>query len=106
MVVGRKNISLALVELGNKEPTTRDKWLTVDAWNSLLFTQNEFDSSINFTIREFSRALNLLGVIHSLKVWTGNHTGTHVREKCWPVVDEDGKNTGKIQSACSVKLIS
>jgi hypothetical protein len=35
MVVERKIISSALVELGNEEPTTIDKWLTVDAWKKM-----------------------------------------------------------------------
>jgi hypothetical protein len=78
MVVARKIIISALVELGKEEPTTRDKWLTVDAWKSLLFTRYDFDTSIDFSIREFNKALNLLGAIR-LKVATGNNTG---REYC------------------------
>jgi hypothetical protein len=106
MVVARKIISSALVELGNEEPTTRDKWLTVDAWKKLLFTRYDFDSSsIDFTIRQFSHALNLLGSIR-LKVSTGNLTGTHVREKFCPVVNEDGKNTGKTQKKLFLLLAS
>jgi hypothetical protein len=105
MVVARKIISSALVELGNDEPTTRDKWLTVDAWKILLFTRYDFDSSIDFTIRQFSSALNLLGAVR-LKVWTGNHTGTHLREKFCPVVNEDGKNTGKTQKKLFLLLAS
>ena len=55
MVVARKIIISALVELGKEEPTTRDKWLTVDAWKSLLFTRYDFDTSIDFSIRELTR---------------------------------------------------
>jgi hypothetical protein len=80
MVLERKIISSALVELGKHEPTTRDKWLTVDAWRKLIFIHYDFDSEIDFTISDFNRALNLLGSIH-LKVATGNVTGTHAREK-------------------------
>jgi hypothetical protein len=82
MVVARKIIISALVELGKEEPTTRDKWLTVDAWKSLLFTRYDFDTSIDFSTREFNKALNLLGAIR-LKVSTGNLTGMHAREKCF-----------------------
>ena len=67
MVVPRKIISSALVELGKEEPTTRDKWLTVDAWKSLLYTCYDFDSTINFIISEFNRALHNMGAIR-LKV--------------------------------------
>ncbi len=63
MVVARKIIISALVELGKEEPTTRDKWLTVDAWKKLICIRYDFDTSIDFTIREFNKALNLLGAI-------------------------------------------
>ena len=78
MVVERKIISSALLELGKEGPTTRDKWLTVDAWKSLLYNHYDFDSSIDLSIREFSRALHNLGTIR-LKLSTGNNTG---REYC------------------------
>ena len=63
MFVTRKIISSALVELGKEEPTTRDKWLTVDAWKKLICIRYDFDTSIDFTIREFNKALDLLGAI-------------------------------------------
>jgi hypothetical protein len=78
MLVPRKIISSALVELGKEEPTTRDKWLTVDAWKKLICIRYDFDTSIDSSIREFRRALHSLGAIR-LKVSTGNNTG---REYC------------------------
>jgi hypothetical protein len=78
MVVAKKIISSALVELGNDEPTTRDKWLTVDAWKTLIYIHYDFDSNINFSASDSNRALNLLCAIR-LKVSTGNNTG---REYC------------------------
>jgi hypothetical protein len=51
MVVAKKNISSALVELGNDEPTTRDKLLTMDAWKKIIYTRYDFDSTIDFSIR-------------------------------------------------------
>ncbi len=67
MVVARKIIISALVELGKEEPTTRDKWLTVDAWKKLIYIRYDFDSIIDFTIGDSTWALNLLGAIR-LKV--------------------------------------
>ncbi len=67
MVVARKIITSALVELEKVEPTTRDKWLTVDAWEKLIWIHYDFVSTIDFSIGEFNRALNLLGAIR-LKV--------------------------------------
>jgi hypothetical protein len=78
MVVERKIISSALLELRNEEPTTRDKWLTVDAWKKIIYTRYDFDSTIDFSASDSNRALNLLGAIR-LKVSTGNNTG---REYC------------------------
>ena len=66
------------MELREEEPTTRDKWLTVDAWKKLIYIRYDFDSIIDFTIGDSTWALNLLGAIR-LKVSTGNNTG---REYC------------------------
>ena len=76
MVVARKIISSALVK---EEPTTRDKWLTVDAWKKLIYICYKFDASnINFVVSDLNRALNNLGCIGQ-KVFTGNNTR---REYC------------------------
>ena len=76
MVVARKIITLALME--KEEPTTRDKWLTVDAWKSLIYICYNFGSNIEFIVSNFNKAVNNVGAIHS-KVSTGNNTG---REYC------------------------
>jgi hypothetical protein len=47
MVVERKIITSALVELGEEEPTTRDKWLMLDAWKKLLHTRYDFDALVS-----------------------------------------------------------
>ena len=78
MVVARKIITLALVELGKEEPKTRDKRLTVDAWRSRIYIYYNFDSNIEFSVSDFNKAVNNVGAIHS-KVSTGNNTG---REYC------------------------
>jgi hypothetical protein len=78
MVVTRKIISSALVELGKEEPTTTDKWLTVDAWKKIIYTRYDFDTTIYFSASDSNRALHNLGAIR-LKVSTGNNTG---REYC------------------------
>ena len=63
MVVARKIITSALVELGKEEPTTRGKWLMVDAWKQLIYICYDFDSNIEFSVREFTRAIHNLGAI-------------------------------------------
>ena len=65
-------------ELGKEEPTTRDKWLTVDAWKQLIYICYDFDSNIEFSVSDFNKTVNNVGAIHS-KVSTGNNTG---REYC------------------------
>ena len=55
MVVARKIITSALMELGKEELTTRDKWLTVNAWKQLIYICYNFDSNIEFSVREFTR---------------------------------------------------
>jgi hypothetical protein len=61
MVVKRKIILSALLELGKEEPTTRDRWLTVDAWRKLIFIPYDHIYVTNFCISDFNRALNVLG---------------------------------------------
>jgi hypothetical protein len=79
MVVERKIITSALMELGEEEPTTIDKeWLTVDAWKKLIYICCNFDSNIDFSVSNFNKALNNLVAIHQ-KVLTGNNTE---REYC------------------------
>ena len=96
MVVARKIITLALMELGKEEPTTRDKWLTVDNWKKLIYICYDLDTSIDFTIREFSRALNLLGAIRQ-KVSTGNNTA---REYC---STDDGIFNNEERQLCATR---
>jgi hypothetical protein len=75
MVVKRKIISSALAELGMDEPTTRDKWLTLNAWKNLIYSRYDFDCTIDFSISNFYRALHNLGAIR-LKISTGgDNTG-------------------------------
>jgi hypothetical protein len=93
MFVEKKLIISALTELLEEEPTTRDKWLTVDAWKQLLHTCYDFDDSIGFSVSDLNKAVNSLGAIHQ-KVLTGNYTGTHAREKFFPRFNEDGKKVG------------
>ncbi len=50
MVVAKKIISSALVELGNDEPTTRDKRLTVDARKNFIDIRYDFETIIDSSI--------------------------------------------------------
>jgi hypothetical protein len=64
------------MELGKEEPTTREKWLTVDAWKKLIYIRYDlFDSITYFSIREFSRALHNLVAIRLKVLTVGNNTG-------------------------------
>jgi hypothetical protein len=73
MFMERKLITLALTKLREEEPTTRDKWLTVEAWKKQFYICYDFDSSIEFSVSDFNKAVNSLDAIHQ-KVLTGNKT--------------------------------
>jgi hypothetical protein len=76
----KNNFSDTSLEQREEEPTTRDKWLTVDAWKKkIIYIRYDFDSDINFGISDFNRALNNVGTIRQ-KVSTGNNAG---REYCY-----------------------
>jgi hypothetical protein len=78
MFVEKELITSALTELLEEEPTTRDKWLTADAWKKPLEIYYNFEYSIDFSISDFNKAVNSLGAIHQ-KVLSGNYTG---RDPC------------------------
>jgi hypothetical protein len=61
MYLEKKLVTSALTELLEQEPTTRDKWLSLEAWISLLYTHYDFGCGIDFTIGDFKRVLHTLG---------------------------------------------
>jgi hypothetical protein len=93
MYLEKKLVTSALTELLEREPTTRDKWLSLEAWISLLHIHYDFGSGIDFTIKDFKRPLHTLGLIH-MKISAGNDTGIYCGEKFFPRFNEDGKKAG------------
>ena len=80
MLLTRKLIRSALVDLQHDETTTNDKWLTLGAIRKLIYTRFDFDDGIDFAVCELKRAVNELGPLES-KISQGNCTGIHLRVK-------------------------
>jgi hypothetical protein len=62
ILVPRKVIGWALVDLHHDETTTNDKWLTLGAIRKLIYTRFDFDAGIDFTVPELKK--NLAGESH------------------------------------------
>jgi hypothetical protein len=73
LLVPRKVIGSALVDLHHNETTTNDKWLTLEAIRKLIYSRFDFNYGINFTICELKKAANEVGPLWS-KISQGNHT--------------------------------
>jgi hypothetical protein len=70
----------SLLYVRTKQETTRDKWLTLAAWKSLLYSHYDFGSGLDFNIQQLQKGLALFGPI-SEKVSAGNDSGIHSRYK-------------------------
>jgi hypothetical protein len=92
MLVTRKVIGSALVDLHHDETTTNDKWLTLGAIHKLIYTRFNFDAGIDFTVPELKKAANEVGPLWS-KISQGNHT--IVRSRMMKLRRKDFDNVAK-----------
>jgi hypothetical protein len=92
MLVPRKVIGSALVDLHHDETTTNDKWLTLGAIRKLIYTRFDFDAGIDFTVPELKKAANEVGPLWS-KISQGNHT--IVRSRMMELRRKDFDNVAK-----------
>ena len=79
MLVPRKVIRSALVDLHHNETTPKDKWLMLKAICKLIYSRFDFSDGIDFTVHELKKAVNELGPMLASKISQGNHTGIHLR---------------------------
>ncbi len=80
MLLTRKLIRSALVDLHHDEITTQDKCLTLEAIRHLIYTRFNFDNGIDYTVCELKKAVNEVGPLVS-KILQGNRTGIYLRVK-------------------------
>ena len=92
MLVPRKVIGSALVDLHHNEMTTNDKRLTLVAIRKLIYTRFDFDAEIDFTVPESKKAANEVGPLWS-KISQGNHT--IVRSRMMELRRKDFDNVAK-----------
>jgi hypothetical protein len=65
VLVPRKVIGSALVDLHHDETTTNDKWLTLGAVRKLIHTRFDFDAGIDFTVPKLKKAARKDGPLWS-----------------------------------------
>ena len=68
----------AIAALRENEEITRDKWLTLAAWKTLLYAHYDFESGPGLSLTQLLKGLALFGPI-SDKVSAGNGTIIHYR---------------------------
>jgi hypothetical protein len=78
MSVTTKIVKSAITAIRDEATTTRNKWLTLEAWKTIVYHYYDFDDELGFNINLLTRALKLIGSSVDLKVCQGNTTGVHL----------------------------
>ena len=94
MSITSQMVNLAITTIHDEAPTTRDKWLTLEAWKTILYHYYDLDDELGFSMNILTRAVKLFGSIVDSKVSTGNSTGVHLRTHYFIKYDKDGKKSG------------
>jgi hypothetical protein len=94
MSVNRTIVYSAFTAIRNEASTTRNKWMTLDAWKTIMCHYFDLDAQLGFERHCLTRALKLFGTDVDSKVYQGNTTGVHLRLKSFVEYDENGKKSG------------
>jgi hypothetical protein len=94
MSVTTQMVNSAISTMRDEASTTRNKWLTLDAWKTILYHYYDFDDELGFTMNTLTRAVKRFGSIVESKVSGGNSTGVHLRIHSFIKYDKDGKKSG------------
>jgi hypothetical protein len=79
MSVTSKIVNSAITAIGDEATTTRNKWLTLEAWKTILYHYYDLDDQLGFNINLLTKAVRLFGSSVDSKVSLGNETGVHLR---------------------------
>jgi ribosomal protein L16 Arg81 hydroxylase len=73
MIVTHKLLKDVIAALQENEGTMRDKWLTLAAWKTQLYSRYDFRSGLDLSLQQLKKELTLFGPI-SKKLSAGNDT--------------------------------
>jgi hypothetical protein len=97
MSVTAQMVNSAITVIRDEAPTTRNKWLTLEAWKTILYHCYDLDDELGFSMNTLVRAVKLFGSAVDSKVRGGNSTGVHLRTQFLVKHDKDGKKSGTDQ---------
>ena len=89
MSVTTQMVKSAITAMWEQETTTRNKWLTLEAWKTILYHYYDLDDELGFTMNTLTKAVKLFGSIVDSKVSGGNSTGVHFRTQYFIKYDKD-----------------
>jgi hypothetical protein len=78
----------------DKESRTRNKWLTLEAWKTIIYYYYDLDDQLGFSLNTLTRAERLFGSAIDSTVRQGNTTGVHLRTQAFVKHNKNGKKLG------------
>ena len=93
MSVTTQIVNSAVNAIREERIPTRNKWLTVEAWRTILYYYYDLDDQFGFTINRFIRAIKMFGTAVESNVFLGNCTGVHLRTQYFVKYGKDGKKS-------------
>ncbi len=101
MSVTTKIVKSAIKAIRDEATTTRNKWLTLEAWKTIVYHYYDFDNELGFDINLLTGALKLFGSSIDSNVCLGNLTGVHLRTQYFVKYDTNGKEWKEILNGSS-----
>jgi hypothetical protein len=94
MSVTRDVVHSAIMAIHDEASMTRNKWMTLDAWKTVLHHYYDLDDEMGFSRNTLARAVKLFGAEVDFQVNGGNTTGVHLCLKSFVEHNKDGKQSG------------
>ena len=79
MSVTTQMVNSAITATHDEASTTRNKWLTLEAWKTIIYHYYNLDDELGFTMNTLTRAVKLFGSAVNSKVSARNSTGLYLR---------------------------
>ncbi len=94
MSVTTQSVNSTITAIWDEESTMRNKWLTLEAWKTILYHYYDLDDQVGFSLNTLTRAVRLFGSATDSKVRQGNTTGVHLWMQAFVKRNKNGKKLG------------
>jgi hypothetical protein len=94
MSVTTHMVNSAIAAMRDEANTTRNKWLTLEAWKTILYHSYDLDDAIGFHMKPLTRAVKLFGVIVDSKFYRSRASSTLHLHHFSKYDKDDGKKSG------------